>query len=146
VYTRASHWSLSLARSIQSIPPHPISLRRSLISFPSTSSLPSGLFPSGFHTKTPYAFLFSQACYMPCPSHPPLLYHSNYVWRTVKVVQLPIKQLSPASHYFILLRSIPLSTAVFKHPHSVRSSLKVRDKVSHPHKTKDEIIVCNSYT
>jgi hypothetical protein len=31
VFTRALHWSLSWARSIQSIPPHPISLRSILI-------------------------------------------------------------------------------------------------------------------
>jgi hypothetical protein len=41
--------------------------------------LPSGLFPSEFLTNILYAFLVSpQSCYMPCPSHPPWLNHSNY--------------------------------------------------------------------
>jgi hypothetical protein len=41
--------------------------------------LPSGLFPSGFPTNILYAFLFSpHSCYMPRPSYPPWLDHSNY--------------------------------------------------------------------
>jgi hypothetical protein len=36
----------------------------------------SGLFPFGFPTKIQYVLLPS-SCYMPCPSHPPLLDHSN---------------------------------------------------------------------
>jgi hypothetical protein len=44
---------------------------------------PSGLFPSGFPTRTLYAFLFPHACYIPCPSHP-RLDHSNYTWRRVQ--------------------------------------------------------------
>jgi hypothetical protein len=48
--------SLSWARSIQSIPPHPISLRST---YHLRLGLPSGLFPSGFPTKILYAFIFS---------------------------------------------------------------------------------------
>jgi hypothetical protein len=32
------------------------------------------------------------SCYMPCPSHPPWLDHSNYVWREVQVMKLPTMQ------------------------------------------------------
>jgi hypothetical protein len=39
--------------------------------------IPSVPLSSGFSL---YAFLFcSHACYMPCPSYPPWLYHSNYI-------------------------------------------------------------------
>jgi hypothetical protein len=58
VFTRALHWSLSWARSIQSIPSHPISLRSIVILSSYLRRLHSGLFPSGFPTKILYAFLF----------------------------------------------------------------------------------------
>jgi hypothetical protein len=60
VFTRALHWSLSWARSIQFIPSHPTSLRSILIwSTPVRPGLPSGLFPSGYPINIPYVFLFS---------------------------------------------------------------------------------------
>jgi hypothetical protein len=58
--TTASRRSLSWASPIQSTPPKQISLRSTLI--PSSElrlGLPSGLFPSGFPTKTLYTFLSS---------------------------------------------------------------------------------------
>jgi hypothetical protein len=79
VFTQVLHWSLSWARTIQSIPPQPISLRSILIlfthqrlGFPSGSSLLD--FPpiSYMHSSSPHS------CYMTCPSHPPWLGHSNY--------------------------------------------------------------------
>jgi hypothetical protein len=58
MFIRALHWSLSWARSIQSIPPHRISLRYILIFTQLHLRLANGLFPSGFPTKILYAFLF----------------------------------------------------------------------------------------
>ena len=53
--TSAHHLSLSTARSIQSVPTHPTSWRSILILFSYLSlGLPSGLFPTGFYTKTLY--------------------------------------------------------------------------------------------
>jgi hypothetical protein len=54
VFTRALQWSLSWARSIQSISPHPISLRSSLLLYSHLCLV----FPSGFTTKVLYVFLF----------------------------------------------------------------------------------------
>jgi hypothetical protein len=86
VFTRALHWSLSWARSIQSIPSHPFSLRSILILCTHLRlNLPSGLFPSGFLTKILYSFLFS-TIRVTCPSHPPWLDHSNYIWRRVQLM------------------------------------------------------------
>jgi hypothetical protein len=73
MFTRALHWSLSWATSIQSIPSHPISLRSISILFTHLRlGFPSGRFPSGFPTN------LSHSCYIHCPSHPPWLDHSNY--------------------------------------------------------------------
>ena len=55
VFTSAHHLSLSWSSSIQSIPPHPTSWRSILILLSHLRlGLPSGLFPSGFPTKTLY--------------------------------------------------------------------------------------------
>ena len=60
VFPRAFYWSLSWARSIQSTPSHPITLRSILIlSTHLHLGLPSGLFPSYFPTNILYAFLVS---------------------------------------------------------------------------------------
>jgi hypothetical protein len=34
------------------------------------------------------------SCYIPCPSHPPWLYHPNYVWRGVQVMKLLVNAVS----------------------------------------------------
>ena len=72
--------SLSWASSIQSIPSHPTSWRSTLIlSSYLRLSLPSGLFPSGFPTKTLYTpLLYPHMCYMPRPSHSSILSPEQY--------------------------------------------------------------------
>jgi hypothetical protein len=78
VFRRALHWSLFWTRSIQSIPPHSLSLRSILIlSSRLHQSLPSVVFflldfpPKSYMHSSPHA------CYMPCPSHPSWLDHSS---------------------------------------------------------------------
>ena len=68
-FTSACHLSLSWARSVQSIPPHPTSWRTILIfSSHLCLGLPSGLFPLGFPTKTLYTPLLSPID-ATCPAH-----------------------------------------------------------------------------
>jgi len=68
-FTSARHLSLSWASSIQSIPPHPTSWRSILIlSSHLDLGLPSGLFPSGFLTKTLFTPLLS-LIHVTCPTH-----------------------------------------------------------------------------
>jgi hypothetical protein len=62
-FTSARQLSLSLASSIQSIPPHPTYWRSILISSSHLSlGLSSGFYRSGFPTKTLYAPLLSPTC------------------------------------------------------------------------------------
>jgi hypothetical protein len=69
VFTTAFHWSLHWARSIQSIPSHPISLRCILITSTNLClGLPSGLFHSRFPSNILYAFLFFHIR-ATCPAH-----------------------------------------------------------------------------
>jgi len=73
-FTSARHLSLSWASSIQSIPSHPTSWRSILIlSSHLHLGLPSGLFPSGFPTKTLYMPHLSPIR-ATCPAHLILLH------------------------------------------------------------------------
>ena len=74
-FTSARLLSLSWASSIQSIPPHPTSWRSILILYSHLPlGLPSGLFPSGFPTKT--SLHLSSPTYV--PRAPPISFF--WIW------------------------------------------------------------------
>ena len=78
--TSLRHLSLSWANPIQSTYPHPTSWRSILtLSTHLRLGLPSGLFPSGFLTKTLYAPL-SSPIRATCPAHLMLL---DFITRTI---------------------------------------------------------------
>ena len=75
-FTSARYLSLSWARSIQSMPSHTTSWRSILILFSHLRlGLPSGLFLSGFPTKTLYTSVIPHTYYMARPSHSYRFYH-----------------------------------------------------------------------
>ena len=88
-FASARHLSLSWATSIQSIPQHPTSWRSILIlSSHLRLGLASGLFPSGFPTKTLYTSLICPIC-ATCPARHSSQYgHPNNIEWGVQIVKL----------------------------------------------------------
>jgi hypothetical protein len=100
--------------------------------------LPSGLFHSSFPTNILPAFLiFLHSYYIPCPSHPPWLDHSTYLWQRIQIqillYNLPITSSLFGSH-------ILLST-LFSNTHSLCSTLSITGQVSHLYWTTGNIVV-----
>jgi hypothetical protein len=112
VSTRGLHWSVSWVRSIQFIPPHPIVLVFLLVSFLLA-------FP-----QKPYIHSFMpHSCYMPCPSHPPWLDHSNYLREEYKLWSSSLCSfLQPPVTSFLFDPNILLNT-LFSNTLNICSSL-----------------------
>ena len=88
-FTSARH-SLSWARPIQSMPPHPTSWRSILTSPHLRLGLPTSLFPSGFPTKTLYTpLLFPIRA--TCPANIILLEHQHLVFKKNKIYLLEFR-------------------------------------------------------
>ena len=110
------------------------------IILPSTPVSPSGLFPSGFPTKTLYMPLLSpHTCYMPRPSHSSWFYHPNVTGWAVQINKLLI--CSFLNSTLSLLDSNIFLNILFSHTSGLRSFLNVSDQVSHPYKTTGKFIV-----
>jgi hypothetical protein len=125
---------LSWATRMQSASSHAILLKSVLILYNRLClSLTRGLFPSGFLTKTMYAFSYSQSRPHARPLHPLWLDHPNEIWREEQIMTLLIMQFYPASCYFILLRPIFLLRILFSNTLNLRSSLNAWDKIPYLH-------------
>ena len=141
--TSVRHLSLSRARPIQSIYPHPTSWRSILIlSTHLHLRLPSGLFPSGFPTKTLYTPL-SSPLRATCPAHLILL---DFITRAIlgeeyKSFSSSLCSLlhSPVTSSLLVPNTLP--NTMFSNTLSFLSSRNVSDQASHPYKTVGKIIV-----
>ena len=128
-FTSACHLQLSWASSIQSIPSHPTSWRSILIlSSHLCLGLPSGIFPSGFPTKTQNKPLPSPIR-ATCPAHLILL---DFITRTILGEEYRSLSYSLCSFLHspvtssLLGPNILLST-LFSNTISLHCSLNVRD-------------------
>jgi hypothetical protein len=108
-FTSARHLSLFWASSIQSIPLHPTSWRTILIlPYNLRLVLPSGLFPSGFPTKTLNKPLHSQI-HVTCPAHYILL---DFISRTIATTAHYLVKCTPTAEcpewkLFTILYTVP---------------------------------------
>ena len=141
-FTSAHHLFISWASSIQSIPPH-TTFWRSILLLSSHLSLglPSGLFPSGFPSKTLYTPLLSPIR----ATFPADLIHLHFIFR--KIFGEQYRSLSSSLCSFLqspvtssLLGTNILLYTLFSNTLSPRSSLNVSDQVSHPYKTAGKIL------
>ena len=136
--TSVRHLSLSWARPIQSIYPHPTSCRSILIlSTHLRLGLPSGLLPSGFPTKTLYTHL-SSPIRTTCPAHHILL---DFITRTILGEEYKSLSSSLSNLLHSLLGPNILLNTMFSNTLSFLPSRNVSDQVSHPYKTTGKIIV-----
>ena len=141
--TSVRHLSLSWANPIQSTYPHHTSWRSILIlSTHLRLGLPSGLFPSGFPTKTLYTPL-SSPIRATCPAHRILL---GFITRTIlgeeyRSLSSSLCSLLHSPVTSSLLGPNILPNTIFSNTLSFLSSLNVSDQASHPYKTTGKIIV-----
>ena len=137
-FSSVRHLSLSWARSIQFMPNHRTSWIFILIlSYHLRLELPSGLFPPGFPTKTPYTPLLS-----------PYVLHMGRGFDYPNNVGWGYRSLTSSLCIFLHFPvtsslsgpNILLSTQFFN-TLGVRSSLNMSNQVSHPNKTTGKIII-----
>ena len=132
--TSVHHLSLPWARPIQSIYPHPTSWRFILIlSTHLCLGFPSGLFPSGFPTKTLYTPL-SSPIRATCPAHLLDFITCTILGEEYKSFNSSLCNLLHSPVISSLLGPNILLNTMFSNTLSFLSSRNVSDQASHPYK------------
>ena len=143
VFTRACHLSLSWARWIKSMPPHPTSWRSILIlSSCLHLGLPSSIFPSGFPTRSLYTPLLSPV-HVTCPSH--LICLNLIIWivfgEEYRSLSSSLCSFPHSPGNSSLLGPDIFFSTLFSNPLSLSFPISVCDQVSHSHSTTGKIIL-----
>jgi hypothetical protein len=124
--------------------PHPPTLFPNIhsnIVFSSTSR--SSEWPPPFRCsdhKCEYIYL-SHACYIPRLYYPPWFNSHNNIWWSVQVTKLFTVRYSRTSRHVLPLRFKILLSTPFSINLNLRSSLNVKNQVSHQYKTTGKIMV-----
>jgi hypothetical protein len=90
---------------------------------------------SCMHSSSPHS------CYMPCPSHPPWVDHSNYTWQGIQVTKFLTMQFFQSPVISSPFCPNILFSTLFSNILSLCLSLSVRYQISHPYRTTGKIIV-----
>ena len=114
---------------------------RSILILSPLPGLSSGLFPSGFPTKTLYTPLLSPHTRYMSRSSNSRFHHPHNIGWAVQIIKLLIMQFSPLPCTSSLLSPNIVFSTLFSNTLSLRSSLIVSDQISHPYKTTSQIIV-----
>jgi hypothetical protein len=141
-FTRALQVSLSRTRPIQSTSPHSISPRLILISPTHLRlGLPSVSFPLAFTSVTYTRSSSPRSCYMP---------QTHLILLDLIILIILGEQYKSGSFSLCCFLHSPVTSSLFSqnilstlfsNTLSLCSSLNARDKVSHPYRTTDKIIV-----
>jgi hypothetical protein len=101
-FIRAFYLSLSWARWIQSMPPHPISLRSILILSPIYGWVFQLIsFLQVFHQTLVYTPTPPHTRYMPRPSHYSRFYHPNNISRVAQIIKFLVMYFFPLPFYLV---------------------------------------------
>jgi hypothetical protein len=125
---------LSQMHLVHTFPPYFPKIHSNInIIFPPSSRSSEWALPLTFTNQNivrMYHLCLSHTCYMPYPSHLPWFDRPNNIWWIVQVMKLPSIHSSPASCYFVPVKSIQSIRTLFWTTLNLCSSVCLTDQVS----------------
>ena len=134
-------------RQMNLVPSSHLTSRRSILIlfFHPSLGLPSRPFRSGFATKPCMHLSSPHTCCMSGPSNSSWFHHLKNIELTVQIINLLTMQFSPLCCYLVPLRANIILNTPFTNTLSLRSSLNMNDRVSHPYKQLAKLKFCISW-